>query len=51
MRIASMAMRAFAIVSRFFPRFAMGVPNALREIPRFAISSIARSAAPIDRMQ
>ena len=51
MRMASISMRAFAIVSVFLPRFASGLPNASRDKPRFAISSMARSAAPIDRMQ
>ena len=50
-RMASMSIRAFAIVSTFLPRLAMGLPNASRDKPRFAIISMARSAAPIDRMQ
>ena len=51
MRMASISTRVFAINSVFLPRLAMGLPNAARERPRFAIISRARSAAPIDRMQ
>jgi hypothetical protein len=51
MRMASISIRAFAIVSVFLPRLAMRLPNASRDSPRFAISSMARSAAPMDRMQ
>ena len=50
-RIASISMRALAITSVFLPRRASGLPNASRLRPRRTISSRARSAAPIERMQ
>ena len=49
MRMLSISMRAFAIVSTLRPSIAIGFPKPLRERPRFDISSMARSAAPIDR--
>ena len=51
MRMLSISMRAFAIVSTLRPSIAIGFPKPLRERPRFDISSIARSATPIERMQ
>ena len=51
MRMASISTRARAICSVFLPRCASRRPKASRVRPRLAISSIARSAAPIERMQ
>ena len=51
MRMDSISTRARAIVSTFPPSWAIGLPNALRDRPRRHINSIARSAAPIERMQ
>ena len=50
-RHASISMRAFAMTSGFLPRRAIGRPNASRVRPRRIISSSARSAAPMERMQ
>ena len=50
-RIASISMRALATTSVFLPSEMIGLPNASRLRPRVTISSSARSAAPIERMQ
>ena len=50
-RMASISIRALEMTSMFLPRWAIGLPNASRWSPRRHISSMARSAAPMDRMQ
>ena len=50
-RIASISTRARAMTSVFLPRRASCLPNASRLRPRRIMRSIARSAAPIERMQ
>ncbi len=50
-RSCSMRTRASAIQSRITPWSASGFPKATRESARAHISSIARSARPIERMQ
>src|ERR1051325_6376555 len=50
-RAWSIASRASATRSRLPPRSISGLPNAMRDIPRWIIRSSACSAAPMQRMQ
>ena len=49
--MASISIRARETTSMFLPRWAMVFPKASRCRPRRHMSSMARSAAPIERMQ
>ena len=50
-RAMSISIRESAILSMLPPRRARGLPNAVRFTERLHISSSARSAIPIERMQ
>ena len=50
-RHASISIRALAMTSGFLPSRVSGLPNASRCKPRRTMSSKARSAAPMERMQ